>query len=122
VIYVFMRGDQKKQLSMLTPMTLERRVPKNHPLRQIKAMADEVLVSLSPTFDAMYSSTGRRSIPPETLLKSMLLIALYSVRSERMLRTARLQHALPLVPRHGHGGRELRSLELHAESRSAARA
>src|SRR5687767_417392 len=79
-----MRGDQKKQLSMLTPVTLEHRVPQKHPLRQIKAMADEVLLELSPTFDAMYADTGRRSIPPETLLKSMLLIALYSVRSERM--------------------------------------
>lgn len=79
-----MRGRKDKQLSMLTSMTLDSRVPRNHPLRRIKKMADEVLVELSPTFDAMYAGSGRRSIPPEVLLKSMLLIALYSVRSERM--------------------------------------
>lgn len=59
------------------------RVPKNHPLRQIKPLADEILKQLSPAFDAMYASEGRPSIPPESLLKGSLLIALYSVRSER---------------------------------------
>ncbi|MBI5328117.1 MAG: IS5 family transposase [Deltaproteobacteria bacterium] len=68
---------------MLSIISPEQRVPQDHPLRRIKAMADKELHRLSPVFDKMYSSTGRPSIPPERMLKSMLLIALYSVRSER---------------------------------------
>lgn len=69
---------------MLCLLSGEERIPKNHPLRTIKALADEVLAELSPLFDDMYATTGRPSVPPERLLKSMLLIALYTVRSERM--------------------------------------
>jgi transposase len=79
-----MRGTETKQSSMLCLMSPEDRVPSDHPLRRIKALADAALRELSPTFDAMYSATGRPSIPPERLLKSTLLMALYSVRSERM--------------------------------------
>lgn len=68
---------------MLMLMSPEDMVPKDHPLRRIKKLADEALRDLSPVFDEMYAETGRPSIPPETLLKSLLLIALYSVRSER---------------------------------------
>jgi transposase len=64
-------------------INLEKRVPQGHPLRKIKPMADEELKRLSPLFNEMYSHTGRPSIPPERVLKSLLLIALYSVRSER---------------------------------------
>jgi transposase len=78
-----MRGADKKQSSMLVLMSPETRVPQDHPLRAIKKLADEALGKLSPVFDAMYASGGRPSIPPERLLKSMLLMALYSVRSER---------------------------------------
>src|SRR3974390_2286739 len=78
-----MRGQDKKQSSMLMLMSPETRVPETHPLRSIKRMADEALATLSPVFDRMYAEGGRPSIPPERLLKSMLLIALYSVRSER---------------------------------------
>jgi transposase len=78
-----MRGEDKKQSSMLMLMSPETRVPQTHPLRAIKKLADEALAKLSPVFDAMYAEGGRPSIPPERLLKSMLLIALYSVRSER---------------------------------------
>jgi hypothetical protein len=80
-----MRGAKNMQQSMLSLRTPEQRVPKTHPLRAIKKMADEALDALSPTFDAMYSSIGRPSIPPEQLLKSSLLIALNSIRSERQL-------------------------------------
>ncbi len=59
------------------------RVPTDHPIRAIKQLADAKLAELSPVFDEMYSSMGRPSIPPERLLKALLLIALYSVRSER---------------------------------------
>lgn len=79
-----MRGTETKQSSMLCLMSPEERVPASHPLRRIKSLADAALRKLSPTFDAMYSATGRPSIPPERLLKSTLLMALYTVRSERM--------------------------------------
>jgi transposase len=62
----------------------EQRVPADHPLRRVKKLADEALAALSPTFDAMYGPTGRPSIPPERLLKSTLLMAFYSARSERL--------------------------------------
>lgn len=78
-----MRGTHENQATMLSLVSPEQRVPQDHPLRRIKLMADQELKRLSPVFDKMYSSTGRPSIPPEQILKSMLLIALYSVRSER---------------------------------------
>ena len=78
-----MRGTDEKQASMFSVVSPERRIPADHPLRRIKAMADEILVELSPTFDAMYSNVGRPSIPPERLLKAQILIALYTVRSDR---------------------------------------
>jgi transposase len=78
-----MRGSEKQQATMLSLISPDQRVPKNHPLRRIKQLCDDALKELSPTFDAMYAQGGRRSIPPETLLKSTLLMALYSVQSER---------------------------------------
>ena len=78
-----MRGITEQQGTMLMVFNLEDRVPADHPLRKIKLMADEELKRLSPVFSKMYSHTGRPSIPPERILKCMLLIALYSVRSER---------------------------------------
>lgn len=78
-----MRGTDDKQASMFSVVSPERRIPADHPLRRIKAMADEILAGLSSTFDAMYSKVGRPSIPPERLLKAQILIALYSVRSDR---------------------------------------
>lgn len=78
-----MRGRQDPQVTMLGFIDLDKRVPPAHPLRTIKALADHALAALSPEFDAMYAEIGRPSIPPERLLKASLLIALYSVRSER---------------------------------------
>src|SRR5438270_1131042 len=78
-----MRGRRNPQASMLAFVDLEERVPLDHPLRTIKRFADRALAELSPTFDAMYRTGGRPSIPPERLLKGSLLISLYSVRSER---------------------------------------
>jgi transposase len=80
-----MRGDVKKQSSMLSLRTPAERIPSDHPLRRVKDLADGALAALSPTFEAMYSKVGRPSIPPERLLKGSLLMALYSVRSERLL-------------------------------------
>lgn len=77
------RGRESGQRSMLALVDVEERIPANHPLRRIKTIADRVLASMSPTFDAMYAETGRPSIPPERLLKAGLLMALYTVRSER---------------------------------------
>lgn len=79
-----MRGSSNPQSSMFMAVPLERRVPADHPLRAIKAYADACLAELEPVFERMYSKQGRPSIPPERLLKSLLLIALYSVRSERL--------------------------------------
>jgi transposase len=70
---------------MLSLVTPEKRVPEDHPLRQVKSLAEDALRTLSPVFEQMYSSVGRPSIPPERLLKATLLMALYTVRSERML-------------------------------------
>jgi transposase len=78
-----MRGRRNPQASMLAFVDLEERVPPHHPLRTMKRFADRALVELSPTFEDMYATAGRPSIPPEQLLKASLLISLYSVRSER---------------------------------------
>src|SRR6478672_4112377 len=78
-----MRGTQDRQASMLALISIEGRIPSEHPLRGIKGMADRELLGLSRVFNQMYSKVGRPSVAPEKILKSLLLIALYSVRSER---------------------------------------
>ena len=70
---------------MFSYLTLEQRVPQDHPLREIRKLTDEVLRSLSSEFDELYSATGRASIAPEYILRALLLQAFYSVRSERQL-------------------------------------
>jgi transposase len=79
-----MRGEPTKQATMLSLVSPEQRVPANHPLRRVKKLADAALAKMSPIFDAMYAESGRPSIPPEFLLKATLLMAFYSVRSERL--------------------------------------
>ena len=78
-----MRGDETEQAAVMLFITPDQKVPRDHPIRAIKAIVDRALTSLSPVFNQMYSKRGRPSIPPEHLLKASLLIALYSVRSER---------------------------------------
>ena len=80
-----MRGHITGQSNLFVKMNLEELVPRDHPLRAIKRMADEALSKLSRTFAAAYSDVGRPSIPPERLLKAMLLMSLYTMRSERAL-------------------------------------
>ena len=80
-----MRGNDGKQGDLFSYVSLESRVPKNHPLRKMREMVDEALEGMSGDFDEMYSRMGRPSIPPEHLLRALLLQMLYSVRSERML-------------------------------------
>ncbi len=78
-----MRGEKEKQIVMLSSLTPDQLVPQDHPIRKIKPIVDRALSELSPIFNQMYAEIGRPSIPPEHLLKASLLIALYSIRSER---------------------------------------
>jgi len=80
-----MRGTDQKQEWMFSYISAEKRVPKDHPLRAIRNMVDVILKDLSPLFESLYSTTGRPSIAPEKLLRTLLLQVLYSVRSERLL-------------------------------------
>src|SRR5258708_6701879 len=80
-----MRGTDQQRGHVFSYISPEQRVRKDHPLRPIRAMVDKVLKELSPEFDKMYSKVGRPSIPPEQLLRALLLQMLYSVRSERLL-------------------------------------
>jgi transposase len=80
-----MRGDDHQQSQMFSYLSPEQRVRKDHPLRAIRMMVDEVLRSLSPQFNRMYSSEGRPSIAPEKLLRALVVQMLYSIRSERLL-------------------------------------
>jgi transposase len=80
-----MRGNDYQQSDMFSYLSPEQRVRKDHPLRAVRAMTDEILERMSPLFDAMYASGGRPSIAPEKLLRAQLLQMLYSVRSERLL-------------------------------------
>jgi transposase len=80
-----MRGVDERTEGMFSYVTPERRVPADHPLRAMREVADRALAVLSPQFAALYSHTGRPSIPPEKLLRALLLQAFYTVRSERQL-------------------------------------
>jgi transposase len=80
-----MRGSDQQQSHVFSYISPEQRVRKDHPLRPIRTMVDEILKQLSPQFNKMYAKVGRPSIPPEQLLRAQLLQLLYSVRSERLL-------------------------------------
>ena len=82
---VGMRGEPDPQLAMLSSLSTEDLIPSDHPIRRIRVVVDAVLAQLDDVFDGMYASGGRRSVPPETLLKATVLMALYSIRSERAL-------------------------------------
>src|SRR5690242_15557586 len=80
-----MRGDDQQQSGMFSYVSLEDRVPQDHPLRAIRKSVDEVLRAMAKDFDGLYAKTGRPSVPPERLLRAVLLQIFYTVRSERML-------------------------------------
>ena len=80
-----MRGPDDQTNGMFSYLSPEQRVRQDHPLRAIRRLTDEVLASLSPRFTKMYSDIGRPSIPPEQLLRALLIQSLYTVRSERLL-------------------------------------
>jgi transposase len=79
-VQLHMRGPDQQQSHIFSYISPEQRVRKDHPLRAIRAMVDEVLTELSPEFTKMYAKVGRPSIPPEQLLRALLLQLLYSVR------------------------------------------
>src|ERR671931_555386 len=78
-----MRGKPERQMAMLTSLSTEDLIPKDHPIRRIRKVVDAVLAELDAELAAMYARIGRPSVPPEQLLKATVLMALYSVRSER---------------------------------------
>jgi len=80
-----MRGNEDKQQPIFSYVSLDERVPADHPLRAIRRTVDEILTGMSKRFDALYAEAGRPSIPPERLLRALLLQIFFSVRSERML-------------------------------------
>lgn len=80
-----MRGEADPQPSMFSYVDLESRIPKTHPIRQIRKIVDRGLAELEPTFEAMYSDRGRPSIPPEQLIRALLLQIFFTIRSERQL-------------------------------------
>src|SRR6202140_3256295 len=80
-----MRGKDEQQLDVFSYVSPEQRVPHDHPLRPRRVMTDEALRELRTRFHKLYAKTGRPSIAPEKLLQALLLQALYSVRSERLL-------------------------------------
>jgi transposase len=80
-----MRRDHHEPDSMFSYVSPEQRIPKDHPLRAIRALVDEVLTDMSREFDRLYATMGRPSIPPERLLRAQLLQVFYSIRSELLL-------------------------------------
>ncbi len=80
-----MRGEDAGQVATFSYVSPEQRVPKEHPLRPLLRIVNDVLGRMSPLFEKLYSHTGRPSIPPEKLLRALLLQVLYTIRSERML-------------------------------------
>src|ERR671919_2992695 len=80
-----MRGPDERQAVLFSYRSIEDRIPADHPLRAMRRLVDPLLVQLSPRFQRLYSAIGRPSIPPEQLLRALLLQVLYTIRSERQL-------------------------------------
>ena len=115
-----MRGVPERQVAMLTTLSTEDLIPAEHPIRRIRAVVDELLVSMNAQFDAMYSRNGRPSVPPEQLLKATVLMALCSMRSERAFcEAAELRPAVQVVPRPCHRRSRLRPHDVYPAWRHA---
>lgn len=80
-----MRGEANPQPSMFSYIDIESRIPQSHPIRKIRRIVDEAIINIEASFDEMYSTEGRPSIPPEQLLRALLLQILFTIRSERQL-------------------------------------
>jgi Transposase domain (DUF772) len=116
-----MRGKDEQQLDVFSYISPEQRVPQDHPLRSLRAMTNEALQRLQPRFNSLYAKIGRSSIAPEKLLRALLLQALYSVRSERMLMEQLEYNLLLMVRGLEHGRLGLRRDGIHQEPRAPAR-
>jgi hypothetical protein len=79
-----MRGADVQQGGLFSHVSVESRVPANHPLRAVRTLPDEALASMSRDFDRVYAEGGRSSVPPERLVRALVLQVLYSIRSERL--------------------------------------
>ena len=80
-----MRGADVQQGGLFSYVSVESRIPANHPLRAVRTLLDEALASMSRDFDRVYAEGGRSSVPPERLVRALVLQVLYSIRSERLL-------------------------------------
>mgnify|MGYP001225183548 CR=1 FL=1 len=104
MIWRGMRGRSNSPLSGACLFNVEDAIPEEHPIRKVKRLADEALAEIQDVLTTMYAAKGRPSVPPERLLLATVLMALYSVRSERLfLRATALRPAVPVVCRHGPG-------------------
>lgn len=90
-----MRGHEDQQTQLFYQLSYDRIIPEAHPLRHIRRVVDQVLAEMDPLFERMYAEMGRPSIPPERLLRALLVEALYSIRSDRQL-VERLRYDLLL--------------------------
>ena len=116
-----MRGHDEQTTHMFSYLSPEQRVPANHPLRAVRALTDEALHTMSRRFAGLYATTGRPSIPPEQLLRALLLQVLYTVRSEPAADgRAQLQPAVPLVRGLEYGRPRVASHDVYQESRPPA--
>ena len=113
-----MRGRDYEQSSVFSYISAKRRVPQDHPLRALRAMADTALKDLSKRFDGIYAALGRPSIAPERLLRALLLQVLYTVRSERLL-MEQLDYNFCSVVARGRGGRLIRNQQHQSHSNRA---
>ena len=99
-----MRGHDEQTTHMFSYLSPEQRVPADHPLRAVRALTDEALQTMSRRFASLYATTGRPSIPPEQLLRALLLQVLYTVRSRAAAHgRAQRQPAVPVVRRAEYG-------------------
>jgi transposase len=99
-----MRGEDRQQVAMFSYISVEQRVPQEHPLRVMWVLSDAVLKDLSRKFSRLYSHTGRPSIPPEKLLRALLLqCPVLDSKRETADGAAPLQPSVPMVCRLGHG-------------------
>src|SRR5215471_21245614 len=117
-----MRGDDESCGCLFSYTDLEKRVRADHPLRVIREIANAALAALSSEFPELYSAISRGSIPPERLMRALLLQAFYSIRSQRTAgRVDRLRSAVPLVCRAGHPRIGMGRHGIHEEPRPSAR-
>jgi transposase len=116
-----MRGSDERGGELFSYVDLENRVPAKHPLRLIRRIVNEVLVTLDSEFSKIYADSGRPSIPPERLLRALLLQAFYTIRSETQL-MEQLHYNLLYRWFVGLGGRRagVGSVSVHEEPRAAA--